>query len=246
MNENQKLKSLLILVFTFLPTCVSFADSLSLHSSIEIALQNNLDLKSEQFSLSKSKTDFNKAKKEEFYPKIEADLTGGSSKKTQWLKDEEGKEYKQTTKTKEKPTIEINSEIARPHPLGGKLKLNLKVIEAFNTESSDGWELKLDSEESLSGYRRNNLKDPLYEEKLQLQIANLNQEEKINGIIYKVINAYSGLKRFDSNLAIKQKELEDLQNNLEISKFKLEKGLIPEMDILQTELSSFYAAMAAI
>jgi len=193
-------------------------------------------LKSDEISLAKAKTDFNKAKKEEFYPEIKADLARGRSKKTQWLGDEELKEYKQTTKIKEKPTLEINSEIARPHPLGGKLKLNLKVSEVFKTESKDSWELKLESEEPVSGYRRNNLKDPLYEQKLQLQIAHLNQEEKINGIIYKVIHAYSGLKKLDSQLVIKQKELEDLQNNLEISKFKLEKGLIPEMDIFQMEL----------
>ncbi|MDI6782426.1 MAG: TolC family protein, partial [bacterium] len=46
------------------------------------------------------------------------------------------------------------------------------------------------------------------------------------------------LQRLNSTFIIKAKEFEDLQDNIEISKLKLEKGLIPEMDIFQMELQA--------
>ncbi len=67
-------------------------------------------------------------------------------------------------------------------------------------------------------------------------MANLNLTEQINEVIYNVVSSYCDLQLIDSSLNIKTRELEDLQANLETARLKLEKGLIPEMDILQMEL----------
>lgn len=219
-----------------------------MHSFIQIALEYNLDLKSEQLSLANEETNLVKAKKEEFYPEIGlAGIIGEKSWKTTVIKDEDGERKEQTT-TKEKPSVELSTSISRPHIFGGKIKLNLKTTEVLRTKSQDKWELSLESEEPISGYQRQNIKNPLYDNQLQLNIANLSLTERIDEIIYSVINSYCDLQRIDSSLNIKQKEFEDLQANLEIARLKLEKGLIPEMDIFQMELqiSSVLAEMESL
>ena len=103
------------------------SEALDLSTAIKLALENNPSLQSERLSLSKEEIILNKARRQEFYPEIEAKITQGETKETSWEKDEEGVERKVTTKTKDKPALEIDAGISRPHPLGGKLKLNLKT-----------------------------------------------------------------------------------------------------------------------
>ncbi len=209
--------------------------SLEINTAIQLALENNLELQVERLSLSKEEINLNKAKKSEFYPEIEAKITSGETKKIAWEKNEEGIEERVVTRTREKPTLEIDSMISRPHPLGGKLKINLKTTTILEN-NQDTWEVKLESEEPLSSYQRRNIKDPIKDERLSLSLAKLNLKERINEIIYQVIESFCELQNLGLSLKIKEKELKDLNDNLEISKLKAEKGIIPEMDIIQIEL----------
>ncbi|MDI6752168.1 MAG: TolC family protein [bacterium] len=208
---------------------------LDLHTSIELALENNLEIRSENLSLSKEEIALNKAKKENFYPEIGAKITQSKTKAITREKDEEGKERKVITKTEEKPCLEINTSVSRPLPLGGRFKLSLKTTEALES-SDDSWEVKLETEEPLSTYQRKKIKEPLKDEELNLNLAKLNREDRINEIIYQVIESYSELLTLLVNSKIKEKELKDLQDSLEISKLKVDKGIIAAMDIIQIEL----------
>ena len=53
---------------------------------------------------------------------------------------------------------------------------------------------------------------------------------------YSCVEQYYDLQNLKISLEIKEKELKDLKDNLEISKLKQEKGIIPEMDIMQMKL----------
>jgi len=55
--------------------------ALDMHTSIQFALENNLDIKLEEISLSKQRLKLNKAKREEFYPKVEVKETWREAKK---------------------------------------------------------------------------------------------------------------------------------------------------------------------
>ena len=222
-----------LLVFITLQT--SILSALDLPTSIQLALENNLELQSQRLSLYKEEISLNKAKRGEFYPEIEAKIIQQETKEIRWEKDEEGVEQKVTTKTKDKPAIELDSTISRPHPLGGKLRLNLKTTTGLES-SQNKWEVGLESEEPLSSYQRKKAKEPLRNEKISLNIARIDLEEQINETIYSCIEQYYELKNLKISLRIKEKELKDLNDNLEISKLKAEKGIIPEMDILQIEL----------
>ncbi|MFH1860315.1 MAG: TolC family protein [bacterium] len=247
-------KRQLLFISTIISLClqtqgIAGGSTSSLSFYIQTALENNLDIKSEHLSLSKEEISLNRAKKEVFYPEIgTAVVVGGNNKKTDWIKDEEGIERKQITAAKEKPSVEIDSAISRPHPFGGKISLNLKAIEGLSTGSQDVWEARVESEELLSKSARQIIKTPLFDEQLQLDTAKLNLQERINETISEVINSYTQLQRLDFTLVIRHKELEDLQGNIEISRLKLEKGLIPEMDIFQMELqgSSVLSEMETI
>ncbi|MFH0774282.1 MAG: TolC family protein [bacterium] len=223
-----------LLVLILLPT--SLLSALDLPTSIRLALENNVALQSERLSLSKEEISLNKAKRSEFYPEIEAKITQGETKEITWEKDEEGVERRVTTKTKDKPALELDSTLSRPHPLGGKLRLNLKTTTGFQGSQDNKWEVGLESEEPLSRYQRKKAKEPLANEKLSLNIARIDLEDKINETIYSCVEQYYDLQNLKISLEIKEKELKDLQDSLEISKLKAEKGIIPEMDILQIEL----------
>lgn len=227
MNKHHRYILIYILIFIF-QLNEAIAEDSFLHSFIQLALEHNPDLKSKRLSLVNEETNLDKAKKEEFYPEIGISLVMG---KTTWIKNKEGEQ-----KQKEKSSVDLSSSISRPHIFGGKIKLNLKTTQILRATTRDKWELSLESEEPISTYQRQNIKNPLYDEQLQLKIANLNLTERINEIIYNVVNSYCDLQRIDSSINIKQKELDDLQANLEIAKLKLEKGLISGMDVLQMEL----------
>jgi len=224
----------LLLVLITLQTLSSYA--LDLHTSIQLALENNVELQSQRFSLSKEEISLNKAKKSEFYPEIEAKITQGETKETTWEKDEEGVERKVTTKTKDKPALQLDSTLSRPHLLGGRLKINLKLATGLESSQDNKWEVGLESEEPLSSYQRKKAKDPLQNERLSLNIAKIDLEDRINETIYSCIEQYYELQNLKIGLSIKEQELKDLKETLEISKLKAEKGIIPEMDILQIEL----------
>ncbi|MDI6703594.1 MAG: TolC family protein [bacterium] len=230
---NKGLLVLILFVLSLLNTIPVLG--LDLHTSIELALENNLEIRLENLSLSKEEIAFNMAKKENLYPKIEAKITQGKTKAIIWEKDEEGKERKVITKTGEEPCLEIDTSVSRPHPLGGRFKLSLKITEALGS-SDDSWEVRLETEEPLSIYQRREIKEPLKDEELNLNLAKLNREGRINEIIYEVIEAYSELLSLLEDLKIKEKELKDLQDSLEISKLKVDKGIIAAMDIIQIEL----------
>ncbi len=215
-----------------------------LHLFIQLALEHNLSLKSQQLLLSEKKISLNKAKKEEFNPQIEARLGTGwnKSKYTDsqgggffWWWGEEGGGDKDKWQ-KEDPTLDVAMDISRPSLWGSKLKLNIKYDKVIQKESQGRWEFSLESEEPVSLFQRKLIKDPLLDEKEHLQIAKLNLEDKINDIIYEVVTSFSELNRQNLQLNIKTSELQDLQDNLQIAKIKFEKGIIPEIDILQLEL----------
>lgn len=217
-----------------------------LHSCIQLALEHNLDLKSERLSLVNEATNLVKAKKEEFYPEVGfSSVIDERLRKTTQIKSED-REWKEQITLKEKPSVELSSSVSRPHSFGGKIKLNLKTTQEL--KGQDSWDMTLDSEEPLSRSARQIIKDPLFDERLQVDIANLSLSEKIDEIISAVVSSYCDLQKVDSSLNIKKKELEDLQTNLEISRLKFEKGLIPEMDIFQMELqgSSVLSEMETI
>ncbi|MEK9148545.1 MAG: TolC family protein, partial [Candidatus Desantisbacteria bacterium] len=222
-----------LLVLILLQT--SLISGLDLSTSIKLALENNLDLQSERLSLSKEEISLNKAKKEEFYEGIEARITQGTTKETIWMSNEEGVEEKMVTKTEDKPAIEIDSILSRPHPLGGKLKINLKTTTGLES-SQNKWEVKLESEEPISSWQRKRQKDPMKNERLQLDLAKLTLRDRIEETIFQVIESYCELQNLEVSSRIKEKELKDLQDNLETSKLKAGKGIIPEMDIIQIEL----------
>jgi hypothetical protein len=185
-----------------------------------------------RLSLSKEEIGLNKAKKSEFYPEanLGVDWSKSWGEKPFYFFGMDG--------GNEKPTMDISLSISRPHPFGGKLRLNLCTNQTLGEKIQNQWSLTLDSEEPLSRSARQILKTPFFNEQLQLDTARLNLQERINEIISEVINAYTQLQRLNSTFIIKTKELEDLQSNIEISKLKLEKGLIPEMDIFQMELQA--------
>ncbi len=138
--------------------------------------------------------------------------------------------------TEEKPTVELTTSLSRPHPLGGKLKLNLNGSTALEKDGDSMWSMGIESEEPFSIYQRQNLRDPFIDEKLQLNITRLNLEERINELIYEVVTSYSELQKLILTMQVKERELGDLKDNLEIAKLQFEKGIIPEIDILQIDL----------
>ncbi|MFH0774706.1 MAG: hypothetical protein V2A53_04330, partial [bacterium] len=83
-----------------------------------------------------------------------------------------------TTKTKDKPALQLDSCLSRPHPLGGKLKINLKTTTGLES-SQNKWEVGLQSEEPLSSYQRKKAKEPLRNEKISLNIARIDLEDRI-------------------------------------------------------------------
>ncbi|MEW6102443.1 MAG: TolC family protein [bacterium] len=220
-------------IFLFFPTLL-FADSLN--TFITLALENNPELIIEKYQLNKQEVSLKKAKKAEFYPEISLSLTTSLSKETVELKDEEGKEYKQTTKTKEKPTLEAITGISRPHPLGGKLKLNLKLSDVIDEKDKEKGELSIESEEPISLYQRKVIKEPLLDEKEDLLLSEISLNKKIEETIYNVISSYCELQRLSSSIIVKENEFNDLMGTLEIAKAKLEKGIIPELDLFQISL----------
>ncbi len=113
----------IFIISVFLPTW-SFAES-PLSTFIQTALEYNLGVKSERLSLSQKEIELNKVKKEEFNPQITVGLTAGQSKVIS-----EGEE----SITEEKPTVELTTSLSRPHPLGGKLKLNLNGSTALEKD----------------------------------------------------------------------------------------------------------------
>ncbi len=205
----------------------------SLRSFVEIALEHNMALKSEYLSLSKEEIGLNRANKEEFYPEVNLELDWSKS----WGEEFEGF-FWMGDGGNEKPTMNINSFISRTHPFGGKLRLNLSTNQMIGEKIQNQWDMTLDSEEPLSKSARQIIMTPLFDEQLQFDTAKLNLQERISEIIFDVINLYTQLQRLDFTLSIKTKELENLQGNIEISRIKLEKGLIPEMDIFQMELQT--------
>ncbi len=215
----------IFIISVFLPTW-SFAES-PLSTFIQTALEYNLGVKSERLSLSQKEIELNKVKKEEFNPQITVGLTAGQSKVIS-----EGEE----SITEEKPTVELTTSLSRPHPLGGKLKLNLNGSTALEKDGDSMWSMGIESEEPFSIYQRQNLRDPFIDEKLQLNITRLNLEERINELIYEVVTSYSELQKLILTMQVKERELGDLKDNLEIAKLQFEKGIIPEIDILQIDL----------
>ncbi|MEW6007772.1 MAG: TolC family protein [bacterium] len=221
-------------VFFFLPPLVLGS---SLEDFITLAIENNQELKIERLALNKQEFSFKKARKAEFYPEVSLSLSASEAKETVELKDEEGKEYKQTTKTKQKPTLEAITGISRPHPLGGKLKLNLKLSGVIDEKDKEKGELSLESEEPISLYQRKVIKEPLLDEKEDLLLSEISLNKKIEDLIYNVISSYCELQRLSSSIMVKENEFNDLKDTLEIAKAKLEKGIIPELDVFQISVS---------
>ncbi len=216
--------------------CISFflqrlAFAGDLHSFIEIALENNPELKSERISLLKEEIWLKKKKKEEYYP--EANLSISSSQSWKKTKDEEGKDIK--TKSKEEPTLELSFSISRPHPLGGRIKISPKWRDVLSSDN-DKLEIGISSEEPLSLYQREKNKDPLFSEVKNLEMARLSLEIRTDDLIYNIISSYLEIQRIFLSFIIKEKEIFDLKENLEIARLKANKGIIPEIDVMQLEL----------
>lgn len=220
----------LLLFFIFL-TDTGLSSTPSLYSLIKSALEHNLELKSERLSYLGEKARFNKAKKGVFKLDLSSEITTSRTKEYSWIKDEEGRYYKQEITKEKKPTIWLKGSLYYPHPLGGRLKVDL-------TGSPDPKkiEVSLSSEEPISIYQRKKLKDPLIDDKARLEVASLQLEDKINDVIYRVIDSFFGLQKINLTISLKSEKLKALEKDYIFARFKFEKGIIPEIDLLEIEL----------
>lgn len=206
----------------------------SLGFYIQLGLENNLGIKQQNSSLSQEEIRLKKTKKEELYPQLDLELTSGQNKESKWVITD-GETYKDVTISKDK-SASVNASISRPHPLGGKLRFGVN----YDVSVGDvpGWGLTIESQEPLSRYSRERLKKPFMDQEEQLEKEKLRLEERINEIIFQVSTSYVELQMSNLSILLKNNELKDLKDTLEITNLKFKKGIIPEIDILQMELQT--------
>lgn len=219
---------MIVIAFIFLLNTNLFAQEL--HYFIQMALENNLELKSQEISEKIQEINLKKAKKGEFYPEIGLSLTTSQSKE---IIEVEG--IKEETKTKEKPTLNLDAIIQRPHPFGGRLKLILKGS-SYLGENNEKAEISLQLEEPMSIYERKEIKTPLKDEMEDLLISKINFEKTREDMLYDVICSYCEILKLGFSISLKENELRNLQDTLEIANLKLEKGMAAELDVLQISL----------